>query len=134
MMNDYEKMKTDPPWMPQAQHPFCSERARSLAFDARIPSCARRPGPLSPSPFRSHDAALWMARSMTSVTWPSATSPRRRAVRTAGQRCLGLIPKSTITREGPLSPIRDAEGYSKVVVVKFFAPWCTSCKVRQLLA
>ena len=27
-----------------------------------------------------------------------------------------------------------AEERSKVVVVKFFAPWCTSCKVRQLLA
>ena len=27
-----------------------------------------------------------------------------------------------------------AEERSKVVVVKFFAPWCTSCKVRQLVA
>lgn len=25
-----------------------------------------------------------------------------------------------------------AEGRSKVVVVKFFAPWCTSCKVRRV--
>ena len=134
-----------PPSLPLTAHGLrtgpCSYSLAMLALTHPPPLPVRRPAGASTRP-RSHCAGpkpkAGAETGDNEVGGMAKYGKDPRPLLTSGEPAPGWVVPATGSL-GQIASVPEldaalaaAEGRSHVVVVKFFAPWCTSCKVRQV--